>query len=195
MLVDTTPQAANLTLEELQLTESNDAAVFPHGKDGADQPDLTPRTLMSLPQELRDMIWAQVLDPIPETTLPPSTRTPLPPMILTSRPPALAHVCRDSRAFAQERYKAAHGSRKTTSTSSKLEAESRRGLEWVSRSTIGVLHTCDAYTTLMGLEGRFVIVHDPAYIISAEAKDQLAQFLSGVQDFQIMMCMGYEAAV
>ncbi|KAK1775961.1 hypothetical protein QBC45DRAFT_453582 [Copromyces sp. CBS 386.78] len=171
------------TRYELQLAESNNAAVFPHRKDGAHQPDHTPRTLISRSD--------------PETTLPPSTRTPLPPMILTSRPPALAHVCRDSRAFAQERYKAAYGSRKTASTSSELEAESRRGLEWVSRSTIGVLHACESNPTLMGLEGRLVLVHDPAYLypISAEAKEQFAQILSGVQDSQIMMCMGHEAAV
>lgn len=37
--------------------------------------------------------------------------------------------------------------------------------------------------------------HDSANDISAEAKDEFAQLLSGVKDFQIMMCMGYEAAV
>ncbi|KAH7630578.1 hypothetical protein B0T09DRAFT_382515 [Sordaria sp. MPI-SDFR-AT-0083] len=185
-----------VTLEELQLTQSNSPTVLSHGKDGAGQPDHTPRTLISLPQELRDMIWAQVLDPIPETTLPPSTRTYLPAMILTSRPPALAHVCRDSRAFAQERYKVAYyGSRKTTPTSSELAAKRRRGLEWVSRSTIGVSYTYDKHPPLIGLGCRFVMNHGSTNDISAEAKDEFAQFLSGVKDFQIMMCMGYEAAV
>ena len=195
MLADNTQQTANLALAKPPLAGSNDPTVFPREQDGAGQPDHAPRTLMSLPQELRDMIWTQVLDPIPETALPPSTRTPLPPIILTSRPPTLAHVCQDSRAFSQERYKAAFDSRKTEFTSSELKAESRQGLEWVSRSTIRVLHTCDSHPTLKGLEGRFVLIHDSAYSISAEAKEQLAQLLSGVQDFQIMMCMGYEATV
>ena len=196
MLGDTPQQAADLTLDGLQLTESNDAGVFSHQENGAHQSDLTRPTLMSLPQELRGMIWAEVLDPIPETTLPPSTRTSLAPIILTSRPPVLAHVCRDSRTFAQDRYKkAAHDTRKTASTSSELETEAHRKLAWVSRSTIGVLHTCDSQFTLTGPEDRFVMVHDPTYNISAETKDQLARFLSEVQDSQIMMCMGYEASV
>lgn len=199
MSTDTTQQAANLTLEELQPTGSNGAALFPHGEDGPDQQNSTPRALMSLPQELRDMIWAEALDPSPEKiTIPASKHVPLPPMILASRPPLLAHVCRDSRAFAQERYKAVYNSPKESSTSSELGAETHQRLEWVSRSTTRQIHTYSGsagHITTMGLEGGFVLIHDQSYNIYGVAKDQLAHFLPQAQDFQIMMCMGYDATV
>ena len=190
---DITQQAANLTPEALQLTETDNATVSSHGKkDGASYPEYTPRTLMTLPQELRDMVWVEVHDPIPDLALPPDHRTPLPPMMLTSRPPILANICQETRAFAQKRYKAEY---ETESTSSELEAKSRRGLAWVSRSNIGVLHTTHSYTPSPGLEGRFIIVHDQAHHLSAPVKDHLAKFLSAAEDFQFMVCMGYEAAV
>lgn len=199
MLADTPQQATNLTLEEPQPTESNGAAVFSRGQQGPDQPNRTPRTLMSLPQELKDMIWAEALDPFPQKiTFPPSNYIPLSPMILTSRPPPLAHVCQDSRAFAQERYKAVYGFPEKLSTSSELEAETHRALEWVSRSMIRLMHTYSGSggcITTMGLEGGFVLVHDQSYNIYDDAKDQLVRLLSQAQDFQIMMCMGYEASV
>ncbi|KAK3400342.1 hypothetical protein B0T20DRAFT_182443 [Sordaria brevicollis] len=202
MSTDTTQQAANQTLGELQPTERRGAAPFLHGEDRPDQQNTsTPRTLMSLPQELRDMVWAEALDPSPEKmAVPPSKHVPLPPMILTSRPPLLAHVCRDSRAFVQERYKAAYGVPENLSTSNGLGVEGRQRLMWVSRSTIRQIHTFSGsagHITTMGLDphGSFVLIHDQSYTIYGEVKDQLAHLLPQAQDFQIMMCLGYHSTV